>query len=122
MKNFTLGAFEAGALIGMATFVREAGLKELHKGHIYAVYVTPAQRGKGIARALIGRLLSEAAEDQSLEQILLAVATQQEIAVKVYRAFGFEIYGTEPRGLKVGTDYVDEHHMILFLSERRWNS
>src|SRR5947208_17116021 len=30
--NFTLGAFEDNDLVGMATFVRETGLKERHKG------------------------------------------------------------------------------------------
>src|SRR5580693_2333228 len=46
------GAFEDGELVGMATFMRETGLKERHKGRIYAVYVTLAQRSKGVGRAL----------------------------------------------------------------------
>ena len=46
-ENFTLGAFEGDKLIGMATFIRETGLKERHKGRIYGVYVTSSQRGKG---------------------------------------------------------------------------
>ena len=33
--------------------------------------------------------------------------------VRMYRKAGFEVYGTEPRALKVGSRYVDEHHMIL---------
>jgi RimJ/RimL family protein N-acetyltransferase len=34
-------------------------------------------------------------------------------AIRTYRKFGFETYGTEPRALKVGSEYVDEHLMIL---------
>src|SRR5208282_1049536 len=45
-ENFTLGAFEGEELIGMATFIRETGVKERHKGRIYGVYVTASQRGK----------------------------------------------------------------------------
>ncbi|HEY1949824.1 MAG TPA: GNAT family N-acetyltransferase [Bryobacteraceae bacterium] len=113
--NFSLGAFDGGKLVGIATFAREAGLKERHKGHIYGVYVTPAQRRKGVARALIATLLSKAREDTSVEQILLAAATQQKAARQLYRHFGFETYGIEPRALKVGSAYVDEEHMILRL-------
>ena len=89
------------------------GLKERHKGHIYAVYVAPAQRGKGAGRALIGAVLEKAKQDLSLEQILLAVATSQDAARRLYRDLGFKTYGTEPNALKVGESYIDEDHMIL---------
>jgi len=111
--NFNLGAFENGNLVGTATFMRETGQKEKHKGRIYAVYVTSTQRGKGIGRAMIANLLEAARQDPSLEQVLLAVAASQNAARQLYRSFGFETYGTEPRALKVGSTYVDEEHMIL---------
>lgn len=111
--TLNLGAFEDGALVGMATFMRETGEKERHKGRIYAVYVSPTQRGKGAGRALIARLLDDARRDPSLEQILLAVASTQTAATQLYRSFGFETFGVEPRALKIGSTYVDEIHMIL---------
>src|SRR5271166_3656281 len=110
--NFTMGAFDNGNLIGMATFVRESGIKERHKGRIYGVYVTSTARRKGAGRALIGALLDRAKQDASLEQILLAVATFQDAARQLYLDFGFEIFGTEPNALKVASRYIDEHHMI----------
>ena len=36
----------------------------------------------------------------------------------LYRKFGFEVFGTEPRALKMGSEYIDEQHMILML---RWS-
>ena len=111
--NFTLGAFVDGKLAGMATFMRETGLKERHKGRVYAVYVTPDHRGKGVARALMSKLLEMARQDPSLEQILLSVAAAQDAARQLYRACGFETFGTEPRAMKVGSTYVDYDHMIL---------
>lgn len=111
--TLNLGAFENGALVGTVTFMRETGQKEMHKGRIYAVYVSSAYRGKGLGRALLAGLLERARQDASLEQILLAVATSQHAAVALYRSFGFETYGMEPRALKVGSTYVDEEHMIL---------
>jgi ribosomal protein S18 acetylase RimI-like enzyme len=113
--NFNLGVFEGGKLIGIATFVREAGIKERHKGHIYGVYVTPAHRRSGVARALMTTLIEKAKENAALEQILLAVAEQQQSAKQLYSQFHFEIYGTEPRALKVDAEYINEELMILKL-------
>lgn len=113
--DFTFGAFEGDQLVGMATFVRERQAKSRHKGNIYGVYVAGAHRGKSVGRALIGELLRRAREDATLEQILLAVGTGREAARRLYRGFGFETFGTEPRALRVGTEYVDEDHMILRL-------
>ncbi len=114
--NFTLGAFEDGDLVGMMTFVRDTGVKDGHKGHIYGVYVSSTHRGKGVGRALLGALLDKAKKDQTLEQILLAVATVQTAARELYRSFGFESFGIEPNALKVGSTYVDEDHMILWMA------
>ena len=113
--NFTLGAFAGDSLVGTATFVRETGLKEKHKGRIYGVYVTPGQRRNGIGRKLITALIKRATVDESLEQILLAVTTCQEAARQLYQRCGFVSYGTEPNALKVGTKYMDEDQMILKL-------
>jgi ribosomal protein S18 acetylase RimI-like enzyme len=114
-ETLYLGAFENDNLIGIATFIREMGLKERHKGRIYGVYVTATERGKGVGRAMLATLLERAKQDSSLEQILLTVATSQSAARKLYRDLGFETYGTEPRALKVGSRYIDEEHMLLRL-------
>ena len=113
--NFTLGAFLNDTLVGMATFIRETGLKERHKGRIYGVYVTAAARRQGVARALLSAILQKVKQDSSLEQILLAVTTSQDAAMRLYLDFGFEIFGREPNALKVGSEYVDEEHMILLI-------
>jgi ribosomal protein S18 acetylase RimI-like enzyme len=114
-ENIHLGAFEDDQLIGMATFIRETGVKERHKGHIYGVYVNSAHRRRGVGQALLAALLEGAKRDSSLELILLAVATGQSAAKQLYIRFGFETYGTEPHALKVGSTYVDEDHMILHI-------
>jgi ribosomal protein S18 acetylase RimI-like enzyme len=55
--SFTLGGFDGEALVGIATFKREAGIKERHKGHILGVYVSASHRGRGFGGELIGALL-----------------------------------------------------------------
>lgn len=117
--NLTLGAFDSDHLIGMATFIRESGEKERHKGRIYGVYVRGSHRGKGTGRALLTELLRRVSDESSVEQVHLAVATTQRAAFQLYRSLGFEIYGTEPRALKVDETYVDEAHMILALGHDR---
>lgn len=111
--TLNLGAFEDGQLVGMVTFMREAGQKERHKGRIYAVYVSQAQRRRGIAQALLAKLLETAKQDPSLEHVLVSVATSQTAACELYRSLGFKTYGTEPNAMKVGETYIDEDHMIL---------
>lgn len=113
--SFIAGAFDDRALVGIATFIRTTTPKERHKGNIYGVYVTAAYRGNGLGERIICALLEKAREDASLEQILLAVATRQETAARLYRKLGFEVYGIEPRALKINSEYVDEAHMILRL-------
>jgi len=113
--KFTLGAFEGRDMIGTVTFMRESGLKERHKGHVYGMYVTHPRRGCGTGAALMSALLERARTFPTLEQIQLAVATSQKAAAQLYRKCGFETYGTEPRALKIGAEYVDEDHMVRHL-------
>jgi ribosomal protein S18 acetylase RimI-like enzyme len=119
--SFTMGGFVGGAggtkseLVGIATFVRGHSRKERHKGHIVGVYLASAYRGQGFGRALLEAVIARSADGPVLEQILLGVSTTQVAALRLYQSLGFAVYGTEPRSLKVGSMYVDEHLMILKL-------
>lgn len=113
--SFTLGGFDGGTLIAIATFKRGAGIKERHKGYLLGVYVSGLHRGHGFGAKLIAAVLDLAREDGSLEQVLLGVGAHNLAAIRAYSKSGFELYGTEPHALKVGSEYVDEHLMILRL-------
>lgn len=114
-ESFILGGYELDRLIAIGSFARETRIKERHKGHIRGVYVAAAYRRRGFGRQMLSALLNEARQDTSLELVLLSVSSAQEAALNLYRQFGFEVYGTERRALKIGQDYVDEHHMMLCL-------
>jgi ribosomal protein S18 acetylase RimI-like enzyme len=45
--------------------------------------------------------------------LLLAVAVGQDSAKQLYESLGFEVYGREPRAIKLGDRYVDEELMVL---------
>ncbi|MGA8273544.1 MAG: GNAT family N-acetyltransferase [Candidatus Sulfotelmatobacter sp.] len=113
--NFAVGAFAGERLIGTAGFFRNKGLKERHTGQAWGVYVTREARGKGVGRNMLRMLLERASKIEGIEQIKLAVATNQEAAVRLYRSLGFKSFGLERQALKIGDRYVDEEHMVLFV-------
>ena len=113
-SNFIVGVVEDDKLIATAGFYRYAHNKERHKGHIWGVYVRPEFRGKGIASALIKEIVRRVRGIGGLEQITL-VASANLPAQRLYKALGFESYGVEPHSLKIGTEYVDDVLMVLWL-------
>jgi ribosomal protein S18 acetylase RimI-like enzyme len=113
---FSLGAFEGGQLVSIATLIRETRIKVQHKAEIYAVYTTPTHRGKGISKALIKELIKRGKQMPGLEKIELTVVTSNEPAYRLYTSLGFCVYGTEKHALKHNNEYWDEYDMVLFLS------
>lgn len=113
-SNFVLGSFENGKLMGTAGFFRRKNHKEHHKGHVWGVYVSPEQRGKGVARALMQEIIRRAREIQGIEQITL-VASAGLPAQRLYESVGFKSYGIEPHSLKIENRYMDDVLMVLWL-------
>lgn len=113
--NFVVGAFEGDRALGMCGFYRETHLKRRHKGHLWGVFVAPAERGKRLGRALAERAVEMARTLADLKSIQLTVSINQDAARQLYRRLGFRVFGIEPRGLGIGGEFVDEEHMILEL-------
>jgi ribosomal protein S18 acetylase RimI-like enzyme len=112
--NVTLGGFVADALVGTAALVVPVKLKQRHKGHVVGVYVAPAWRGTGLARALTARLIAEARANQ-LILLTLSVTVGNEAARRLYLDAGFVPYGIEPASLMIGSDLLDAELMALYL-------
>jgi RimJ/RimL family protein N-acetyltransferase len=115
--NFVLGAFIDGQLIGMAGFFRRRGEKIRHRSGIWGVYVSEECRGKGIGRALLAELIELVRLLPGIEQVALAVSSQNNGARALYESLGFEKYGCEKRALKIGDEYVDEELMVLYFAK-----
>ena len=113
-SNFVVGSFTDGRLTGSAGFFRRPNNKERHKGHVWGVYVSPEQRGKGAGKALMLEIINRARKIAGIEQITL-VASAKLPAQKLYESVGFKGYGIEPHSLKIGNDYVDDILMVLRL-------
>lgn len=108
-------AFADEAMAGMAGFSPVETEKSRHIGHLFGVYVIPAQRGRGLGAALIDAVVSHARG--KVLQLHLGVGTYNAPAIALYQRMGFEIFGTEPRSLFVDGHYIDEHLMVRFLDK-----
>lgn len=115
-NSFHFGAFENGKLIGVVSLVRETGLKVNHRSNIYAMYVTESWGQNGVGKCLVGKAVEKARSWDGVEQIHLAVMSENIPAKKLYASFGFEVYGKERHALKIDGKYYDEDLMALFLS------
>ena len=110
------GAFDGDVLAGMVGVAREGSPKLRHKAFIAAMYVAPAQRGKGAARQLIEHALAFAAAMNGVLQITLDVSAGNEPAIGLYASLGFREYGREPRAMLVDGVFYDTILMMLELS------
>lgn len=106
------GAFIAGELVGIAGFHREEGTKTAHKAVLWGMYVRPQARKSGTGRRLVDAVAAHAAT--RVEQLQLAVVSENEAAVRLYTAAGFVEYGRGAKALKQGGRYYDEILMTLF--------
>ena len=115
-NGFMLGAFVDGALIGNAGAFREERTKLRHKAWIGGVYVAPEARGRGIGHALVSAAMERARTWDGVTQLHLSVAVPNEAARQLYLSLGFQVYGLEPRAIRIEDRFVDEEHMVLILT------
>ncbi len=109
--NMSFFAEVAGELAGMAGARWSDREKLRHVANVYGVYVRPALRGKGIASALMRRLLSELAALPQIEKVNLSVHSENPAAIALYARLGFVIVGTAKRELQEAGRYYDMHYM-----------
>lgn len=111
IKSDIFGAFIGDALVSCAGFYILNSAKTKHRGVIWGIYTKPEYRKQGIAGALIQAIINHAISRVS--QLHLKCVTSNLDAVRFYQKLGFKIYGTEPRALKIGDVFFDEHLMLL---------
>ncbi|MCX6802922.1 MAG: N-acetyltransferase [Candidatus Diapherotrites archaeon] len=87
-----------------------------HLASIYSLAVDPAQRGKGIAQALVKEALKTLPE--RIEIVLVEVQHDNEPAKSLFAKAGFKQYGYLPNAFKQGGKYKDNILMQRILSEK----
>ncbi len=114
--QYTLGAVDdSGRIIAMIGYSGNETSKLRHKGRIWGLYVRNDARGKGLATTLVKTVLDTAREVVGVEQVQLAVSTQNTATYGLYLRLGFTVYGTEVGAMKIGDSYVDEFLMSKHL-------
>ncbi len=103
-KGFAFGLFEAGALVGVAGFYREAMRNTEHRGHLVGVYLTPRARGRGGSDHLIASVIGEARKH--VLQLHLSVTAEQRSGPPALRA-------ARLRDLRTGTARPQGRRRVL---------
>jgi ribosomal protein S18 acetylase RimI-like enzyme len=112
----TFGAFDDNAsLVGVAACVQQGGVKSRHKANLFAMYVSPDARGRGIGRTLVERVIEHARGWTGVDRLTLTVTATQQAARALYLAAGFEVFGSEPDGLRQDDQPTTVDYMTLSL-------
>ncbi len=109
------GRFLDGQLMGIAGFTVKEGMKHVHKGLLWTMYVRSDARKSGLGKILVAAVLDHARG--RVEMVQLTVVSENEAARRLYEAMGFVAYGHEKRALKHDGRYYDEVLMVKFLDE-----
>jgi len=112
------GAFLGYDLLGVAGLSFEQRERTRHKATLFGMYVRPAARGRGIAKALVQEILGQACGSQITEVVQLTVTESNLAAVRLYANCGFIPFGTEPFAVKLGDGFLNKVHMWRRVSER----
>ena len=75
---------EPGDMVGFGQFYQRYG-----RMHLARLAVSPERRGQGVGRALVDAIMRVAAEDLGLDDYGLYVYTDNDAAIRCYRAAGF---------------------------------
>ncbi len=108
-----LGAFVDVALVGFVGVRRDVRMQVRHKAQIWGVYVKPAYRQRGIARALMCAAVEAARACADVRVVLLSVDQASVGATRLYQSLGFCVYGVEENSMLVEGVWVHEERMRL---------
>ena len=107
------GAVLARGLVGVVGLRPHADAKLRHKAMIWGMYVRREARQYGIGERLIDAAVAYASGH--VEQLQLAVVTENEAARRLYAKAGFIEYGHQINALKHAGRYYDDILMVKFL-------
>ena len=107
------GAMLEQGLVGVIGLRSHADAKQRHKAMIWGMYVRREARQYGIGERLVDAAVAYASDH--VEQLQLAVVTENEAARRLYAKAGFIEYGHQINALKQGGRYYDDILMVKFL-------
>lgn len=106
---------EGGRVVATAGWFVMPGAVQAHRGHVVAIYVTQAARGRGLAAQLLAQV-AEDARAKGMRQLELDVGTKNAPARRVYEAAGYAVTGTLPGALNHAGHIHDQLFMVCPLT------
>ncbi|GIW63570.1 MAG: N-acetyltransferase [Patescibacteria group bacterium] len=105
-------------IISVADIKRKSNFaKEKHIG-ILGISVSKDYRGLGLGKVMLSSVIKEASNVISgLKMIVLEVFSENEVAVNLYKRFGFVEFGRLKKGLYYKDSYIDCIKMVYYLSD-----
>ncbi|RVV99101.1 GNAT family N-acetyltransferase [Mesobaculum littorinae] len=111
LKTPVFAALRGGDPVGVMGLLPQTGEKRAHRAKLVMVYLRDTERGRGLADALLARVM-EFAADTGIRQLELSVNATNARAVRFYERHGFATVGRIPRALIDAGRDVDELIMI----------
>ncbi len=108
--HYTLVAEVDGKVLGHVTLFISHKLRDRHSAGV-AIAVHPDSHGQGIGKALLLEAIDQADNWLNLVRLELEVQTDNEAAIGLYQALGFEIEGTKRMSTFKAGKYCDLHFM-----------
>jgi ribosomal protein S18 acetylase RimI-like enzyme len=105
------GAFDGNELVGTVALEFSSKPKTRHKALVIGMYVSPACRGCGAGKALLEAAIRYAEARAGTRVLTLTVTQGNEAAIGLYRAAGFEAFGTEPMAIFTPGGFKGRVHM-----------
>jgi ribosomal protein S18 acetylase RimI-like enzyme len=111
----SFGAFDNASLVGTVALEYSAKPKTRHSALVIGMYVRPAHRGSGAARALMQAAIVAAVARPEIQGLRLTVTEGNEPAIRLYKSVGFVAWGTEPHAIRTPVGFKGKVHMSMFL-------
>ncbi|MFX1519987.1 MAG: GNAT family N-acetyltransferase [Promethearchaeota archaeon] len=112
-QNFIIVAEIQGEIVGQVQLERLDDDATQHVCEI-GIIIDPDYRGKGVGSALLKKGI-DTAKHLGFEKIILSVFSTNEIALTLYKKFGFKEIGRRNKQFRIENEYIDEILMELFL-------
>ncbi len=113
-RSQIFGAVIEQSLVDVVGLRAHAEVKLRHKATIWGMYVRQEARQYGVGKRLIDAAVAHA--PGHVEQIQLAVVTENEAARRLYAKAGFIAYGHQINALKHAERYYNDILMVKFLA------
>ncbi|HSX19123.1 MAG TPA: GNAT family N-acetyltransferase [Candidatus Saccharimonadales bacterium] len=116
-KSVHLVALSNNQHIGISSI----DLEDRTSSHVgnFGISISKEFRGEGVGKLLMETIVSEAQKElPGLKIITLGCFSNNALAIKMYKEFGFVEYGRLPNGVKLENGFVDHIYMYKNISNQ----